>query len=64
MHITLKPGLTALCREAPIFGIKNFWLFNPKSEELLLSLFCPRLERIRLDFIFQGKLCLFNNDDF
>lgn len=42
-----------ILREATIFGIKNFWLFNPKSEELLLSLLCPNLEKIRLDFVFQ-----------
>jgi len=35
------------------FKIKNFWLFNPKSEELIVSLLCPRLEKIRLDFVFQ-----------
>jgi len=35
------------------FTIKNFWLFNPKSEELQVSTFCPRLEKIRLDFVFQ-----------
>jgi hypothetical protein len=46
--------LAANNRKATIFGIKNFWLFNPKSEELLLSLLCPELERIRLDFVFQG----------
>ena len=48
-----------VCRESTIFGIKNFWLFNPKSEELLLALLCPNLEKIRLDFVFQGNF-LFN----
>jgi len=35
------------------YNIKNFWLFNPKSEELQISLLCPKLEKIRLDFVFQ-----------
>ena len=35
------------------FSIKNFWLFNPKSEELQVSTFCPKLEKIRIDFVFQ-----------
>jgi len=35
------------------YNIKNFWLFNPKSEELNVSVLCPKLEKIRLDFVFQ-----------
>ena len=35
------------------YSIKNFWLFNPKTEELQVEPFCPRLEKIRLDFVFQ-----------
>ena len=35
------------------YGIKNFWLFNPKTEELQVAPLCPRLEKIRLDFVFQ-----------
>jgi len=35
------------------YNIRNFWLFNPKSEELLISLLCPKLEKMRLDFVFQ-----------
>jgi len=35
------------------YNIKNFWLFNPKSEELQVSVLCPKLEKIRLDFVFQ-----------
>ena len=35
------------------YSIKNFWLFNPKTEELQVAPFCPRLEKIRLDFVFQ-----------
>eukprot|EP00092_Neocalanus_flemingeri_P026042 GFUD01028227.1.p1 GENE.GFUD01028227.1~~GFUD01028227.1.p1 ORF type:complete len:553 (+),score=129.57 GFUD01028227.1:75-1733(+) len=35
------------------YNIKNFWLFNPKSEELVVSMLCPKLEKIRLDFVFQ-----------
>ena len=35
------------------YNIKNFWLFNPKTEELQVEPFCPRLEKIRLDFVFQ-----------
>jgi len=35
------------------YNLRNFWLFNPKSEELLISLLCPKLEKMRLDFVFQ-----------
>ena len=35
------------------YNIKNFWLFNPKTEELQVAPFCPKLEKIRLDFVFQ-----------
>jgi len=35
------------------YNIKNFWLFNPPSEELNVSQLCPKLEKIRLDFVFQ-----------
>ena len=35
------------------YNIKNFWLFNPNTEELQVSPLCPRLEKIRLDFVFQ-----------
>ena len=45
-------NLTEVRRVEP-FNIRNFWLFNPKSEELRVSDHCPRLERIRLDFVFQ-----------
>ena len=45
-------NLTEVRRAKP-FNIKNFWLFNPKSDELRVSDHCPRLERIRLDFVFQ-----------
>jgi len=34
------------------FSIKNFWLFNPKSE-LNVSSCCPKIEKFRLDFVFQ-----------
>ena len=29
------------------YNIRNFWLFNPKSEELLISLLCPKVRAIR-----------------
>ena len=35
------------------YTIKNFWLFNPKTEEMQVAQFCPKLEKIRLDFVFQ-----------
>ena len=25
---------------------RNFWLFNPKSEELLISLLCPKVRMV------------------
>ena len=41
------------------YSIKNFWLFNPKTEELQVAPLCPRLEKIRLDFVFQDmNFCL------
>ena len=33
--------------------IENFWLFNPKTEELALSRLCPAVRLLRLDFVFQ-----------
>ena len=36
-----------------IFSIKNFWLFNPKTEELNVSPLFPKLEKFRIDFVFQ-----------
>ena len=47
-----EQNLTEVRRSQP-FNIKNFWLFNPKSDELRVSDHCPKLERIRLDFVFQ-----------
>lgn len=35
------------------FNLKNFWLFNPQTEDLLTSVLFPHLEHIRLDFVFQ-----------
>lgn len=35
------------------FTLKNFWLFNPITYDLLMTSFCPDLEHLRLDFIFQ-----------
>lgn len=34
-------------------NLKNFWLFNSSTEELLLTHLCPDLERLRLDFVMQ-----------
>ena len=34
-------------------NVKNFWLSNPAQEELTLALMLPKLEKLRLDFIFQ-----------
>jgi len=47
-----EQNLTEVRRSKP-FNIKNFWLFNPKSDELRVYDHCPKLERIRLDFVFQ-----------
>jgi len=35
------------------FRLKNFWLSNPKSDELICAVVFPFLETLRLDFIFQ-----------
>ncbi|XP_053654141.2 uncharacterized protein [Cherax quadricarinatus] len=35
------------------FNLKNFWLFNPFTEDLLTTVLCPCLEHLRLDFVFQ-----------
>lgn len=35
------------------FNLKNFWLFNPFTEDLLATILCPQLEYLRLDFVFQ-----------
>lgn len=48
-----QPGLiiqNATC------NLKNFWLFNPISYDLTTTCFCPDLEHLRLDFIFQDLL--------
>ena len=34
-------------------NVKNFWLSNPTQEELLAALLLPKLEKLRLDFVFQ-----------
>ncbi|XP_037074441.1 uncharacterized protein LOC119095690 [Pollicipes pollicipes] len=36
-----------------VLGIENFWLFNPKTEEVALARLCPAVRRLRLDFVFQ-----------
>ena len=36
-----------------VFSLKNFWLFNPRTEDMYSTLLCPQLEFLRLDFIFQ-----------
>merc|ERR1740128_491625 len=36
------------------YNIKNFWLFNPKSEELAVSLLCPKLEKNPTRFCVSG----------
>lgn len=35
------------------FSLKNFWLFNPFTSDLLTTTLCPQLMHLRLDFIFQ-----------
>jgi len=35
------------------FNLRMFWLFNPKTEEMLVSLLCPSLTHLRLDFVYQ-----------
>jgi len=47
-----KLQLLQKLRRAKPFNIKNFWLINPKSDELRVSDQYPKLERIRLDFQF------------
>ena len=34
-------------------NVKNFWLSNPTQEELMASIMLPKMEKLRLDFIFQ-----------
>ncbi|MPC08033.1 hypothetical protein E2C01_000603 [Portunus trituberculatus] len=38
------------------FNLKNFWLFNPITYDLITTCLCPDLEHLRLDFIFQDLL--------
>lgn len=38
------------------FSLKNFWLFNPITYDLITTCLCPDLEHLRLDFIFQDLL--------
>ncbi|KAK4294542.1 hypothetical protein Pmani_032832 [Petrolisthes manimaculis] len=35
------------------FSLKNFWLFNPFTSDLMTTTLCPQLTHLRLDFIFQ-----------
>ncbi|XP_068206775.1 uncharacterized protein [Palaemon carinicauda] len=39
-----------------VFNLKNFWLFNPLTEDMFSMLLCPQLEFLRLDFIFQDLI--------
>ena len=48
-----KPRLEEEGPTHQCYNIKNFWLFNPNTEELQVAPLCPRLEKIRLDFVFQ-----------
>ena len=34
------------------YRIKNFWLLNPRSEELQVAPLFPGLETLRLDFVY------------
>ena len=34
-------------------NVKNFWLSNPTQEELMVSFVLPKIEKLRLDFVFQ-----------
>ena len=46
------------------YRIKNFWLLNPRSEELQVAPLFPSLETLRLDFVFQvGNKENINDDD-
>ena len=46
------------------YRIKNFWLLNPRSEELQVAPLFPGLETLRLDFVFQvGNKENINDDD-
>ena len=37
------------------FGLRNFWLFNPDTDQMLYTLLCPSIEHLRLDFIMQVR---------
>ena len=52
---------TSLTREP--YRIKNFWLLNPRSEELQVAPLFPGLETLRLDFVFQVGNVEDNYDD-
>ncbi|XP_066951564.1 uncharacterized protein [Macrobrachium rosenbergii] len=39
-----------------VFNLKNFWLFNPRTEDMFSMLLCPHLEFLRMDFIFQDLI--------
>ena len=41
------------CASPRRLRIENFWLFNPKTEEVALSRLCPAVRLLRLDFVFQ-----------
>ena len=43
----------ALPNPAAQIRIKNFWLSNPKTDEVLCALVFPALHTLRLDFVFQ-----------
>ncbi|KAG0717515.1 hypothetical protein GWK47_054258 [Chionoecetes opilio] len=38
------------------FRLKNYWLFNPITYDLVTTYLCPDLEQLRLDFIFQDLI--------
>ena len=38
------------------FSLRNFWLFNPITYDLVTTYLCPDLEQLRLDFIFQDLI--------
>ncbi|XP_023320980.1 uncharacterized protein LOC111694964 isoform X2 [Eurytemora carolleeae] len=49
-----EPDIAVLQREARKgYRLKNFWLSNPKSDELGCSAMFPYLKILRLDFVFQ-----------
>ncbi|XP_043216550.1 uncharacterized protein LOC122378929 [Amphibalanus amphitrite] len=48
-----RSGSGSGCGSPRRLRIENFWLFNPKTEEVALSRLCPVVSLLKLDFVFQ-----------